>query len=387
MTDALITPSAAHPASANELSGKLTGQVVYLYAFDLAYEVRQPIGGTLLGQPLATFAVGTSKRAPRHLFFYRPQMVRLPPVEKIGPRGLVRLEPAVKLLPVGAISISVRLHFEVDRLEDLVAYHELRFNDGSTLYDDVRALAERVRQELQPHLIRPAPTIGDEEAYTVFCIDGPVIGSAYGQAFNAEEWLQAHRRQIASVLTEEADTSYLSQQEADESSARYFSYSQTDLVVIDWDAALIVDDPRHFDEVLYVMELSNLQLAELEAYDRILDASVEASYRDLGRRSWRGWRESRTQRELREIRIDLARLSDELENISKFFGDWHLARIYQGLASRFHLADWHYSIDKKLKTLDDIYQLLSMERTNRTMVFLEAAIVALFLFEIVKSFL
>ena len=29
------------------------------------------------------------------------------------------------------------------------------------------------------------------------------------------------------------------------------------------------------------MELANLQLAELEAYDRILDAAVDRSYRDL----------------------------------------------------------------------------------------------------------
>ena len=46
-------------------------------------------------------------------------------------------------------------------------------------------------------------------------------------------------------------------------------------------------------------------------------------------------------RELREIRIDLARFSDELSNITKFFGDWHLARIYEAIASRFHLGDWH----------------------------------------------
>lgn len=344
-------------------------------------------GPTLLGQPLATFGVSGSKRAPRHLSFYRPQMIRLPAEERIGPLGMVRLESVVKLLPVGAISISIRVGFEVDRLEDLVAYHDLHFNDGSSLHDTARALAERLRVELQPHLVRPTPGVGEEEAYTAFCINGPLTSTDGDRPFNAEEWLFANRRQIASVLTEEADTNYLSQQETDESSARYFSYSQSDVVVIDWDAAMIVDDPRQFDEVLYVMELSNLQLAELEAYDRILDATVESSYRDLTRGSWRGWRETRTQRELREIRVDLARLSDELENISKFFGDWHLARIYQGLASRFHLSDWHHSIDKKLKTLDDIYQLLSTERTNRTMVFLEAAIVALILFDIIKSLL
>src|SRR6516225_2259311 len=114
-----------------------TGEVVYIYAFDVAYEMtREPVE-ELLGQPVAQFAVDASKRSPRHLFFYRPQMVRLPPLERIGPHGPVRIERAIKLLPVGAISITVRVPFQVQHVEDLVAYHDLQFSNGS-LYDEVR---------------------------------------------------------------------------------------------------------------------------------------------------------------------------------------------------------------------------------------------------------
>src|SRR5882724_8580150 len=87
------------------------GEVVYIYAFDVAYDMsRRPIR-ELLGQTVAEFAVDASKRSPRHLFFYKPQMVRLPPLERIGPHGPVRIERAVKILPVGAISITVRVPF------------------------------------------------------------------------------------------------------------------------------------------------------------------------------------------------------------------------------------------------------------------------------------
>ena len=96
-----------------------------------------------------------------------------------------------------------------------------------------------------------------------------------------------------------------------------------------------------------------------------------------------GWQATGVQRELREIRVDLARLSDELSNITKFFGDWHLARIYQGLSSRFHLSDWHRTIDEKLKTLDDLYQLLRAEQNNRWMLILETSIVLLFVIDLV----
>src|SRR6266568_9615662 len=114
-----------------------TGEVVYIYAFDVAYEMtRQPIK-ELLGQPVAQFAVDASKRSPRQLFFYKPQMVRLPPLERIGPLGPVRIERVIKLLPVGAISITVRVPFSVDHVEDLVAFHDLQFSNGS-LHDEMR---------------------------------------------------------------------------------------------------------------------------------------------------------------------------------------------------------------------------------------------------------
>src|SRR5205809_3876349 len=104
---------------------KYSGEVVYMYAYDVAYEMKREPIPELLGQPVAQFSMDASKRSPRHLFFYKPQMVRLPPSERIGPYGPVRVERAVKLLPVGAVSVTVRVPFSVKTIEDLVPFHDL----------------------------------------------------------------------------------------------------------------------------------------------------------------------------------------------------------------------------------------------------------------------
>lgn len=360
------------------------GEVVYIYAFDVAYGIRREPIGRLLGQPVEQFVVDASKRNPRRLFFYRPQMVRLPPVERAGPRGPVRIERSVKLLQVGALSITVRVPFEVAHIKELVDFHDITFGDGTALLNEVTQLAGTVCAELGGHLIRPLPNLAAEEAYTVFCIASPVV-CPDGACLNAGEWLRANRRDVAALLTQETDGGHLSKQESDESTSLRLSYYDHDIVVMDWDAALLMDEPANFDESLYIMELANLQLAELEAYDRILDDSLERAYRDMRLRPIRSRRS--VLGELREIRIDLARLSDELSNTTKFFGDWHLARIYQSLSSRFHLADWHHTIDEKLKTLDDLYELLNQERMNRWMLSLEITIVLLFVIDLVMLFL
>jgi hypothetical protein len=190
---------------------------------------------------------------------------------------------------------------------------------------------------------------------------------------------------VAALLTQESDLNRLSAQEADETTSRALSYYEDDLVVVDWDAALVIDEKGHFEETLYIMEVANLQLAELEAYDRLLDSVLERSYRDLRIQPLRSRWEILN--DLREIRIDLARMSDELSNITKFFGDWHLARIYQTIAARFHLPEWHHTIDQKLQTLDNFYQLFKHDQTNRWMLILEFTIVLLFIIDLLVLFL
>jgi hypothetical protein len=192
---------------------KYSGEVVYIYAFDVAYEMIRKPARELLGQPVAEFVVDSSKRSPKQLFFHRPQMVRLPPLERIGPSGPLRVDRVVKLLPVGAISITIRVPFEVARIKDLVGFHDLQFSNGS-LHDEVRRLAEEVRRELIPYYVRPVSQLAEEEAYTVFCIESPLSGED-GAKINAEQWWRANRREVASLLTQEPDIDHLSRQEAD----------------------------------------------------------------------------------------------------------------------------------------------------------------------------
>lgn len=357
---------------------KYSGEVVYMYAFDVAYEINRQGINQLLGQPVEQFVVDAGKRNPRQPFFYRPQMIRLPATERIGPHGPVRIEYTVKILSIGAMSITARVPFTVDKIEDLIAYHDLSFSNGS-LHDEVLRIAEQVRSDLVKNSTRIVEQLADEEAYTVFCISSASIAEG-DDLPQAGKWWNKNRPSVAALLTQEPDIEHLSRQEAEESTDRYLSYYEQDLLVIDWDSALLIDEPKNFDESLYVLELANLQLAELEAYDRMLDDALERSYRDLRARSVQS---RRILRDMREIRIDLTRMNDELSNITKFFGDWHLARIYQNVSARFHLGDWSQSIGSKLKTLDNLYEMLNHDRMNRMMLVLEATIVLLFIVDLV----
>jgi len=363
----------------NQKEPAYRGEVVYIYAFDIAYDMkRQPVA-KLLGESLQNYSIGPSKRSPKQLFFYQPQMATLPAEQRQINGKAVRIQRSIKVFNVGAISIQLRVPFQVEKIEDLVGYHEPKFAEVS-IQDEVKELAQRVKVQLEPYCVQPVPQLTQMENYTVFYLyDLP--GNNDTPNVRAEDWLKTNRHQVAGLLTEEANPEYLSEQKTTESAGQYLTYYSDDLVVVDWDAALVIGEKESVDDILHIMEVANVQLVELSAYDRFLDGSLEKAYRDLAKNRFKVSRE--IQRNLREIRVDLARFSDELSNITKFFGDWHLAKIYTNLSNRFHLADWYRVIREKLKTLGDLYQLLQQDSVNFWMVVLEATIVLLFILDVI----
>jgi hypothetical protein len=140
------------------------------------------------------------------------------------------------------------------------------------------------------------------------------------------------------------------------------------------------------DEVLYVLEVANLQLQEWKVLDGVLDHHLDHAYAHFARRpgvfsfGWGG-----VLRALRRLRADAARLNDEVSNISKFVGDWHLARVYQAARERFHLDGWRASVDHRLTQLDRMYGAMQADANDRRMLWLEVAIVALIAVELLLS--
>lgn len=353
------------------------GEVVHLFAFDIAYELRGPLPATLLGQALTEFSMDVSRRQPKHLLFYKPQCFRLPREEFVGPRGPVSLDLTVKLLPIGALSIAASLPFEGRTLEELRHEHEPVFASGA-LAEEVRRLAERITRELGACAVRPALPALEAEGYTVFCLRPPAV-----LRWDARAWLEEERGALAALLTQEP-AERLAEEEIVESTGRALTYYTDDLCVADWDAALLLDDATDTAAALYILEIANLQLAELKAYDRLLDAVLERSYRDVGPgRPGRG--RNAVLREVRELQIDLTRFHDELANTTKFFGDWHLARLFDLVAARFHLPEWHRTVERKLHTLGELHQILKSDRQMQFMLLLEVSVVVLIVIEVVLA--
>ena len=126
-------------------------------------------------------------------------------------------------------------------------------------------------------------------------------------------------------------------------------------------------------------ECGNLQLEEFRVMDRRLDTYLDRAYEDVERQHVPLFgRANKVLRHLRRLRVDVAKLTDEVTHITKFFGDWHLARVYLGARDRFYLDQWRASVEQRLAQLDKLYSVVHTELNEQRMLWLEIIIVIFF---------
>lgn len=358
----------------------MKAEVVYFFAYDIAQEADLGSIESAIRDTVEPVSFGRLKDAPRDFPVYHPLAIQIRESETKVFGAAVRLLASVKIFAVGALSVKIRIPVQVESIRNLLCYRSLQFEDGSTPESRAAEIARQVFERIKGGLDTPVAALPVPEAYIAYCIETPLKPRG-----NSSEWLTANGRAVAALLVGETDPECLSDLEVEDTVRHHYAYYRHDLVVIDWDAALVLDEPQEFTDTLYVMELANVQLGQLRTYDEVLDRVLDKAYDDVERAARVNSLGARNRKlkELRAIRMDITKVADEISNISKFFGEWHMARVYMGCAQRFHLQEWEDSVLQKLRALADLYTMLQQDSGNRLMLILESAIVALFIVDLV----
>jgi hypothetical protein len=349
------------------------GTVSVLFAFDAGRAIdleraRAHLQGTVESGLMAH----KRRRAPTYFQFDPPPLRVLRPSEARAVAGCT-LAPHVEcaVFDFGGVSLRYDLSFE-GPLEDLVPV-SVALGEATDL-----AVAARRQAEALLGLIRPAvetPRLAEPvEDYLVVRVED--LDAPGG----LDDLLQAHGTTLAQIVGS-FETVPSAEEVEDLPSARA-SYGTDDLVVVDWNGALVVG--RDMDDVVDVLEFANLQLLEMRFLDGGLDGSLDRAYEAIAakKRRWPHVSEPAFERVAR-MQVDAAILFERVGNALKLLGDQWLARVYRLAARRFHLEEWNASILRKLDTLDSIYQKMFDRASARRMEILELLIVVLIVLSIV----
>ena len=360
----------------------LIGEVIFQRIFDLGGTLHMHLARKNLGEMAKTARVQPSRAAPEYMSFAAPIPIDLASLnlDIVDADGRPMVIQA-RLYEVGALAISLRIPVRAEKVNDLARYPTLPlYRHGQAIKrSQISAL---ILDTLKPLLIPAMDEVFDvpvePEPYTTY-----VLTEAPG---GAETMFREQRAQIAGLLISEPYPEKLSTSEIDDTLKNWTSYYREDLVAADWDAAFMIEPSGQYEDILYIFEVANLQLLALRKYDLYLDATLDKGYEEYTRLS-KGPPVSTGSaremvRELSEVRMDLAKVTDEVANTAKFFGDWYGARVYMGLAGKLHIGDYHRIVEEKLATLNDLYQSVLAEIDRRQNLVLEITVIVLIVIEV-----
>ena len=343
----------------------------------LIYDVGLAIALDIVEKQLKT----TSERAPiRHqsrapkFFEFTPYPLRVSQTSPVLAIGTWRTLPTVETVvyDFGAVSVSYQIPLS-GPFSTLAQLSELLY-DNDTLLADSRRLVEELLGEIGPAVNRPDISTAYED-YVVFQVKEFSEPGARARLLTEEKTL------LAQVLRADADLS--SEQEVEDALSCQVSHGTDDLTLVDWVSSIVF--AQGADDTRAVLEFATVQLLELRHLDAQLDGALERYYfalSNLGRFSI-FTKADKELREIGELQVESAVLFENINNALKLLGDQYLARLYQQAARRYHLPAWDASIERKLKTLESIYDKLEHALSTARLEFIEWIVVILIAFEIV----
>jgi len=352
---------------------RIVGQLIGLFSFDIGYEIDLD-RARVLTDPGETDAQARRRAAPPYLAYASPPL-RL----RLGSRD-VRLGDATVAAAVsavihdfGAVTVAFRMPLDcaVTSLPPLTA----TLTGAGPLEGEARRVLEHLFARIAPAVSKPGlnPFVEDYYVIQTDHIDPPVA---------VDEWIAQTRGPLASALR--CEPTALSEAEVADVFRMRLSYYPDDLLVTEWNVALIVD--QDYRETIDVLEYLNVQLVELRYYDALLDRRVADTYGMTATRTGsfplvqRRFR--RAIEELAAIRVDVATVFDRVHNALKLSGNLYLAKVYTRTAERLGLRAWEESVASKLDVLHKMYDVLVQRVTTARAEALELAIILLIVVEI-----
>ncbi|MDO8427861.1 MAG: hypothetical protein Q7S92_01480 [Candidatus Diapherotrites archaeon] len=358
---------------------KLKVKVIKIYLFDIAEEILLPKAEQILGPTKTDFGqIQIRRHTPKYMTYDVPPIL-LKQTKKMdignNPLGY---DEKIKIFEFGVLSIMQYFDFE-GTLKELNQF-SIELENDLEQKKKVKQTANELLEKIIPATVHPGIHEKFIEEYMIFHI--------YQQekSLTGKNFLEKNKKQIAQLL--KFETQPLSKQAIYSSVNRTLSYYETDLVIVDFAASLIVDEAESSDSI-DILEYAKVQLLELRFYDSLLDKKLESIYPELAH-AGKPKNLEQALTDITKFKLWSVEIFEKVENALKPIGDLYLTKIYKFALEEFQMQKWEKSVEERMKYLDEIYGKLNDMRIAKQntiyeilLVVLELIIVILILIEII----
>lgn len=206
------------------------------------------------------------------------------------------------------------------------------------------------------------------------------VGVVSGYQGDPEQFLE-RSSSLASFLKSEKIP--LDEHEIGHTLQSQLKYAKDDLIVVDWDGAVVFDPIGEADAIVELLQLANLQLLRHRILDHDLDERLGKvgklmQGKDVSKLTLSRKELAEAFREVINLRTQSILEFDSIERDIKLIGDWYFARLYDLAAKKFKINSWRQAIKEKLDSIEDIYNIVSENFGFSRLHFLEMVQIVLF---------
>ncbi len=278
---------------------------------------------------------------------------------------------SARLYDEGVMSVIVRLKVNAT-LEGL---HGIEAKPITYTIRDIDSyIDERYRAVLEQVLpaVRSPRQDPESETYLAYCFAD--VGA------EPTSFLAENRRDLTTLIAGEPYGYPLHESQIQKTMSNPFSYSGRDLAVFDMDRCIIIDSDRDYEDVLLICELANYQYLELRNLDKLLDRWLDEAEDDVNAIARKGKGQGKKLKtgalrkkfgKIQALRLDALFILENLENSAKIIGDYFLGTVYEHICGIFNTSGWTRSVERRLDALQNIYEIVKVERSERTMLILD----------------
>jgi hypothetical protein len=357
----------------------VSGSLSIFFLFDVCDEIRLDELRKLVKAPPAGREPPFRQPTPEYVQFARPPVIEaIPPVELAsGERALGR----IAYFEYGVVSLNLVVPFS--GTWDQVVSFAGRWMERPELERAAEELIGRHVAKARRALVDEYPDRLNEDYYVVHLT--PLLDSAQ-LPIKADTLIESCGSYIAQIVR--GETAAVSAAERQEILESRMSYSDSDLMVAGWTAALLYDTAEGAAPTMQLLEYANSKLLEFRHYDAVLSRLLSEVYRKLERGSGvlARWRFAREAARLNLIRLEIRELSERVDNSIKFLSDMFAARLYRMAATRIGVPDYRTLVEQKLQSAGELYGFM-MDRFYQGRAFvLELMVVIILVIELIFLF-
>ena len=355
-----------------------TGEIVHMKMYDVADEIR------LDTLPPDVFA----GRLP-----VRQSLVRVETksIELVNPPVAVDLGPRAWVTSSGRIVFDLSAHFFDVGVVCLIMRVPVRNLELSAFTETALSMdpdpeidrmldweIEQIIHGIGACLTRQHGFADFQEEYTFYILkdtDEPVSFDTF----------RNYPTLLSMLLGERAP---VSRQQTDMMADNAFSFSDDELVLLNYDNALIVDRKEAAD-ILLLLEYAVVQVLEARYYDETLTAKLQGLYRDMDTpmpflTALFSSRWSNLARRGMKLILETRLMTDHLTTSVRVTEDVYYAQIYTRALRIFRTQTWLAKIDEKLGSMKDAYELMENEIDSKRSTVLEWIVIVLIAMELVR---